>query len=156
MRKVKYMAKNTDSHIIYPNFRGFYNEEFKKDVREIKLKEEYRCSKCGAKIKIDNYEKNKKRSCRIQAFIIILSFVAVSIFDNIAEDAFVKIFLNYYEVQGFLLWFLNMLFCFVVVVIPTIVVMFVVLWLERVIFLKRYCAKLQKNGTNPCVGKEIK
>lgn len=82
--------------------------------------------------------------------------MAVSIFDNIAEDAFVKIFLNYYEVQGFLLWFLNMLFCFVVVVIPTIVVMFVVLWLERVIFLKRYCTKLQKNGTNPCVGKEIK
>lgn len=61
MKKVKYMAKNTDRHIIYPNFRGFYNEKFKKDVREIKLKEEYRCSKCGAKIKIDNYEKTKKK-----------------------------------------------------------------------------------------------
>ena len=46
--------KNADRHKIYPGFREFCGE---KDV----LKEEYPCSKCGRKIKLDNYEKMKKR-----------------------------------------------------------------------------------------------
>lgn len=30
----------------------------------------------------------------------------------------------------------------------------VAVWLERVIFLKRYCAKLQKSGTDLCPGEK--
>lgn len=75
------------------------------------------------------------------------------IFCDEAVDAFSKIVLTYYEVPDFLLQVLSALFG-VVIVIPAIAVMVVAVWLERVIFLKRYCAKLQKSGTDPCPGEK--
>lgn len=69
-------------------------------------------------------------------------------------DAFSKIVLTYYKVPEFLLWVLSTLFVVVVVWLPLFMVLEVAVWLERVIFLKRYCAKLQKSGTDPCPGEK--
>ena len=139
--------KNADRHKIYPGFREFCGE---KDV----LKEEYQCSKCGRKIKIDNYEKMKKRSNLIRRLIVIPLWFSMAIFYDEAADAFSKIVLTYYEVPDFLLQVLSALFGAVVIGIPAIAVTLVALWLGRVIFLKRYCAKLQKSGTDPCPGEK--
>ncbi len=54
----------------------------------------------------------------------------------------------------FLLQVLSVLFVAVVIGIPLFMVLEVAVWLERVIFLKRYCAKLQKSGTDPCPGEK--
>lgn len=142
--------KNADRHKIYPGFREFGFYKLKTDIT---LKEEYQCSKCGRKIKIDNYEKMKERSNLIQWLITILLCFSMIIFGNKAANAFSKIVLNYYEVPEFLLQVLSVLFVAVVIGIPSFAVMVVAVWLERVIFLKRYCAKLQKSGTDPCPGK---
>ena len=142
--------KNADRHKIYPSFREFGFYKLKTDIT---LKEEYQCSKCGRKIKIDNYEKMKERSNLIQWLITILLCFSMIIFGNKAANAFSKIVLNYYEVPEFLLQVLSALFGAVVIGIPALAVMVVAVWLERVIFLKRYCAKLQKSGTDPCPGK---
>ena len=75
------------------------------------------------------------------------------IFCDEAVDAFSKIVLTYYEVPDFLLQVLSALFGVVIVILVT-AVMLVALWLERVIFLKQYCAKLQKSGTDPCPGEK--
>ena len=95
----------------------------------------------------------KKRSNLIQWLIAILQSFSLIIFGNEAANAFSKIVLNYYEVPEFLLQVLSALFGAVVIGIPALAVMVVAVWLERVIFLKRYCAKLQKSGTDPCPGK---
>ena len=142
--------KNADRHKIYPSFREFGFYKLKTDIT---LKEEYQCSKCGRKIKIDNYEKMKKRSNLIRWLIVIPLCFSMFIFCDEAVDAFSKIVLTYYEVPDFLLQVLSALFG-VVIVIPAIAVMVVAVWLERVIFLKRYCAKLQKSGTDPCPGEK--
>lgn len=139
--------KNADRHKIYPGFREFCGE---KDV----LKEEYQCSKCGRKIKLDNYEKMKKRSNLIRWLIVIPLCFSMVIFCDEAADAFSKIVLTYYEVPEFSLQVLSALFGVVVIGIPVIAVAAAVLWLGRVIFLKRYCAKLQKSGTDPCPGEK--
>lgn len=139
--------KNADRHKIYPGFREFCGE---KDV----LKEEYQCSKCGRKIKLDNYEKMKKRSNLIRWLIVIPLCFSMVIFCDEAADAFSKIVLTYYEVPEFSLQVLSALFGAVVIGIPAFAVMVVAVWLERVIFLKRYCAKLQKSGTDPCPGEK--
>lgn len=143
--------KNADRHKIYPSFREFGFYKLKTDIT---LKEEYQCSKCGRKIKIDNYEKMKKRSNLIQWLITILLCFSMIIFGNQAANAFSKIVLNYYEVPEFLLQVLSTLFGAVVIGIPLFMVLEVAVWLERVIFLKRYCAKLQKSGTDPCPGEK--
>lgn len=95
----------------------------------------------------------KKRSNLIRWLIVIPLCFSMFIFCDEAVDAFPKIVLTYYEVPDFLLQVLSALFG-VVIVIPAIVAMLVALWLERVIFLKRYCAKLQKSGTDPCPGEK--
>lgn len=118
------------------------------------LKEEYQCSKCGRKIKLDNYEKMKKRSNLIRWLIVIPLCFSMVIFCDEAADAFSKIVLTYYEVPEFSLQVLSALFGAVVIGIPALAVMVVAVWLERVIFLKRYCAKLQKSGTDPCPGEK--
>lgn len=152
MKKVKCMA----NHKIYPSYREFYDKGLlKATYKDIALKKEYQCSKCGKKIKIDNYEKMRKRSRLIQLFIRWLVVGSVGMFRGDFHDAFSKIFLSYYEVQYFWFRFWEITFLVIVVVIPSIAAMTVVLWLERVIFLKRYCAKLQKSGTDPCVGKDV-
>lgn len=143
--------KNADRHKIYPSFREFGFYKLKTDIT---LKEEYQCSKCGRKIKIDKYEKMKKRSNLIQWLITILLCFSMIIFGNKAANAFSKIVLNYYEVPEFLLQVLSVLFGAVVIGIPLFMVQEVAVWLERVIFLKRYCAKLQKSGTDPCPGEK--
>lgn len=143
--------KNADRHKIYPSFREFGFYKLKTDIT---LKEEYQCSKCGRKIKIDNYEKMKERSNLIQWLITILLCFSMIIFGNKAANAFSKIVLNYYEVPEFLLQVLSVLFGAVVIGIPLFMVQEVAVWLERVIFLKRYCAKLQKSGTDPCPGEK--
>ena len=71
-----------------------------------------------------------------------------------SSDAFSKIVLTYYEVPEFSLQVLSTLFGAVVIGIPLFMVLEVAVWLERVIFLKRYCAKLQKSGTDPCPGEK--
>ena len=143
--------KNADRHKIYPGFREFGFYKLKADIT---LKEEYQCSKCGRKIKIDNYEKMKKRSNLIRWLIVIPLWFSMFIFYDEAANAFSKIVLNYYEVPEFLLQVLSALFGVVVIGIPAFAVMVVAVWLERVIFLKRYCAKLQKSGTDPCPGEK--
>ena len=143
--------KNADRHKIYPSFREFGFYKLKTDIT---LKEEYQCSKCGRKIKIDNYEKMKERSNLIQWLITILLCFSMIIFGNKAANAFSKIVLNYYEVPEFLLQVLSVLFGAVVIGIPLFMVLEVAVWLERAIFLKRYCAKLQKSGTDPCPGEK--
>ena len=46
--------KNADRHKIYPGFREFYDKGLlKATYKDIALKKEYQCSKCGKKIKID-------------------------------------------------------------------------------------------------------
>lgn len=95
----------------------------------------------------------KKRSNLIRWLIVIPLCFFMFIFFDEAVDAFSKIVLTYYEVPDFLLQVLSALFG-VVIVIPAIAVMLVALWLERVIFLKRYCVKLQKSGTDPCPGEK--
>lgn len=79
--------KNADRHKIYPGFREFGFCKLKADIT---LKEEYQCSKCGRKIKIDNYEKMKKRSNLIQWLITILLCFSMIIFGNKAANAFRK------------------------------------------------------------------
>ena len=143
--------KNADRHKIYPGFREFGFYKLKADLT---LKEEYQCSKCGRKIKIANYEKMKEWSNLIQWLIAILQSFSLIIFGNKAANAFSKIVLNYYEVPEFLLQVLSVLFGAVVIGIPLFMVLEVAVWLERVIFLKRYCAKLQKSGTDPCPGEK--
>lgn len=144
--------KNADRHKIYPGFREFYGKGLFKADRT--LKEEYQCSKCGRKIRIDDYEKMKYRDSCIQWFLYILYFYFFIIFARKAADAFSKIVLTYYEVPEFSLQVLSALFGAVVIGIPAFAVMVVAVWLERVIFLKRYCAKLQKSGTDPCPGEK--
>ena len=144
--------KNADRHKIYPGFREFYGKGLFKADRT--LKEEYQCSKCGRKIRIDDYEKMKYRDSCIQWFLYILYFYFIIIFGNKAANAFSKIVLNYYEVPEFLLQVLSVLFVAVVIGIPLFMVLEVAVWLERVIFLNRYCAKLQKSGTDPCPGEK--
>ena len=62
--------KNADRHKIYPGFRKFYDKGLlKATYKDIALKKEYQCSKCGKKIKIDNYEKMRKRNIKINVFI---------------------------------------------------------------------------------------
>ena len=90
----------------------------------------------------------------IQWLIAILQSFSMIIFGNQAANAFSKIVLNYYEVPEFLLQVLSALFGAVVIGIPLFMVLEVAVWLERVIFLKRYCAKLQKSGTDPCPGEK--
>lgn len=143
--------KNADRHKIYPGFREFGLYKLKTDIT---LKEEYQCSKCGEKIKIDDYKKWKRRSNLIQWLMAILQSFSLIIFGNEAMDAFSKIVLTYYKVPEFLLQVLSVLFGAVVIGIPALAVMVVAVWLERVIFLKRYCAKLQKSGTDPCPGEK--
>lgn len=144
--------KNADRHKIYPGFREFYGKGLFKADRT--LKEEYQCSKCGRKIRIDDYEKMKYRDSCIQWFLYILYFYFFIIFARKAADAFSKIVLTYYEVPEFSLQVLSALFGVVVIGIPVIALAEAVLWLGRVIFLKRYCAKLQKSGTDPCPGEK--
>lgn len=143
--------KNADRHKIYPSFREFGFYKLKADIT---LKEEYQCSKCGRKIKLDNYEKMKKRSNLIRWLIVIPLCFSMVIFCDEAADAFSKIVLTYYEVPEFSLQVLSALFGVVVIGIPVIALAAAVLWLGRVIFLKRYCAKLQKSGTDPCPGEK--
>lgn len=143
--------KNADRHKIYPGFREFGLYKLKTDIT---LKEEYQCSKCGEKIKIDDYKKWKRRSNLIQWLMAILQSFSLIIFGNEAMDAFSKIVLTYYKVPEFSLQVLSALFGAVVIGIPAFAVMVVAVWLERVIFLKRYCAKLQKSGTDPCPGEK--
>lgn len=143
--------KNADRHKIYPGFREFGLYKLKTDIT---LKEEYQCSKCGEKIKIDDYKKWKRRSNLIQWLMAILQSFSLIIFGNEAMDAFSKIVLTYYEVPEFSLQVLSTLFGAVVIGIPLFMVLEVAVWLERVIFLKRYCAKLQKSGTDPCPGEK--
>lgn len=95
----------------------------------------------------------KKRSNLIRWLIVIPLCFSMFIFCDEAVDAFSKIVLTYYEVPDFLLQVLSALFGVVIVILVT-AVMLVALWLERVIFLKRYCAKLQKSGTDPCPGEK--
>ena len=150
MKKVKCMV----NHKIYPSYREFYDKGLLKTIyKDVALKKEYQCSKCGKKIKIDNYEKMRKRSCLIQLFIRWLVVGSVVMFRGDFHDAFAKIFLSYYKTQDplFLLW--ETLFHIIIVIIPAVAAMTVAIWLERVIFLKWYCVKLQKSGTDPCVGK---
>ena len=144
--------KDADRHKIYPGFREFYGKGLFKADRT--LKEEYQCSKCGRKIRIDDYEKMKYRDSCIQWFLYILYFYFFIIFARKAADAFSKIVLTYYEVPEFSLQVLSALFGVVVIGIPVIALAAAVLWLGRVIFLKRYCAKLQKSGTDPCPGEK--
>ena len=143
--------KNADRHKIYPGFREFGLYKLKTDIT---LKEEYQCSKCGEKIKIDDYKKWKRRSNLIQWLMAILQSFSLIIFGNEAMDAFSKIVLTYYKVPEFLLWVLDTLFVVVVVWLPLFMVLEVAVWLERVIFLKWYCVKLQKSGTDPCPGEK--
>lgn len=96
----------------------------------------------------------RKRSRLIQWLIRWLVVGSVGMFRGDFHDAFAKIFLSYYEVRYFWFRFWEITFFVIVVVIPSIAAMTVVLWLERVIFLKRYCAKLQKSGTDPCPGEK--
>ena len=146
--------KNADRHKIYPSYREFYdNGLLKTTYKDIALKKEYQCSKCGKKIKIDNYEKMRKRSCLIQLFIRWLVVGSVVMFRGYFHDAFAKIFLSYYKTQDPLFWLWETLFHIIIVIIPAVAAMTVAIWLERVIFLKWYCVKLQKSGTDPCVGK---
>lgn len=147
--------KNADRHKIYPGFREFYDKGLlKATYKDIALEKEYQCSKCGKKIEIDNYKKMRKRSRLIQWLIRWLVVGSVGMFRGDFHDAFAKIFLSYYEVRYFWFRFWEITFFVIVVVIPSIAAMTVVLWLERVIFLKRYCAKLQKSGTEPCPGEK--
>ena len=91
--------KNADRHKIYPGFRKFYDKGLlKATYKDIALKKEYQCSKCGKKIEIDNYEKMRKRSRLIQWFIRWLVVGYVAMFRGDFHDAFAKIFLSYYEV----------------------------------------------------------
>ena len=150
MKKVKCMVNNK----IYPSYREFYdNGLLKTTYKDIALKKEYQCSKCGKKIKIDNYEKMRKRSRLIQWFIRWLVVGSVVMFRGDFHDAFAKIFLSYYKTQDPLFWLWETLFHIIIVIIPAVAAMTVAIWLERVIFLKWYCVKLQKSGTDPCVGK---
>lgn len=146
--------KNADRHKIYPSYREFYDKGLLKTIyKDVALKKEYQCSKCGKKIKIDNYEKMRKRSCLIQLFIRWLVVGFVVMFRGDFHDAFAKIFLSYYKTQDPLFWLWETLFHIIIVIIPAVAAMTVAIWLERVIFLKWYCVKLQKSGTDPCVGK---
>ena len=86
----------------------------------------------------------KKRSNLIRWLIVIPLCFSMVIFCDEAADAFSKIVLTYYEVPEFSLQVLSALFGAVVIGIPLFMVLEVAVWLERVIFLKRYCAKLQK------------
>ena len=150
MKKVKCMV----NHKIYPSYREFYDKGLLKTIyKDVALKKEYQCSKCGKKIKIDNYEKMRKRSCLIQLFIRWLVVGSVVRFRGDFHDACAKIFLSYYKTQDPLFWLWETLFHIIIVIIPAVAAMTVAIWLERVIFLKWYCVKLQKSGTDPCVGK---
>lgn len=147
--------KNADRHKIYPGFRKFYDKGLlKATYKDIALKKEYQCSKCGKKIKIDNYEKMRKRSRLIQWLIRCLVVGSVVMFRGDFHDVFAKIFLSYYKTQDPLFWLWETLFHIIIVIIPALAVMVVAVWLERVIFLKRYCAKLQKSGTDPYPGEK--
>lgn len=95
----------------------------------------------------------RKRSCLIQLFIRWLVVGSVVMFRGDFHDAFAKIFLSYYKTQDPLFWLWETLFHIIIVIIPAVAAMTVAIWLERVIFLKWYCVKLQKSGTDPCVGK---
>ena len=65
--------KNADRHKIYPGFRKFYDKGLlKATYKDIALKKEYQCSKCGKKIKIDNYEKMRKRSSYNGLYVVWL------------------------------------------------------------------------------------
>ena len=68
--------KNADRHKIYPSLREFYGGKrlLKPDTT---LKEEYQCSKCGEKIKIDDYKKWKRRSNLIVIILSIISSVVL-------------------------------------------------------------------------------
>ena len=150
MKKVKCMV----NHKIYPSYREFYDKGLlKATYKDIALKKEYQCSKCGKKIKIDNYEKMRKRSRLIQWLIRCLVVGSVAMFRGDFHDVFAKIFLSYYKTQDPLFWLWETLFHIIIVIIPAVAAMTVAIWLERVIFLKWYCVKLQKSGTDPCVGK---
>ena len=81
--------KNADRHKIYPSFREFYGKGLFKADRT--LKEEYQCSKCGRKIRINDYEKMKYRDSCIQWFLYILYFYFFIIFARKAADAFLKV-----------------------------------------------------------------
>ena len=96
----------------------------------------------------------KKRSNLIRWLIVIPLCFSMVIFCDEAADAFSKIVLTYYEVPEFSLQVLSALFGVVVIGIPVIALAEAVLWLGRVIFLKRYCAKLKKSGTDPCPGEK--
>ena len=122
--------KNADRHKIYPSFREFYGKGLFKADRT--LKEEYQCSKCGRKIKLDNYEKMKKRSNLIRWLIVIPLCFSMVIFCDEAADAFSKIVLTYYEVPEFSLQVLSTLFGAVVIGIPLFMVLEVAVWLEPV------------------------
>ena len=131
--------KNADRHKIYPSFREFYGKGLFKADRT--LKEEYQCSKCGRKIRINDYEKMKYRDSCIQWFLYILYFYFFIIFARKAADAFLKIV---YEIPDFLLRLLSVFFAVVVAGFLFFMLLMVVIWLGRVFFLKWYCAKLQK------------
>ena len=86
--------KNADRHKIYPSYREFYDKGLLKTIyKDVALKKEYQCSKCGKKIKIDNYEKMRKRSCLIQLFIRWLVVGFVVMFRGDFHDALRKFFL---------------------------------------------------------------
>ena len=103
--------KNADRHKIYPGFRKFYDKGLlKATYKDIALKKEYQCSKCGKKIKIDNYEKMRKRSRLIQWLIRCLVVGSVAMFRGDFHDVFAKIFLSYYKTQDPLFWLWETLF----------------------------------------------
>ena len=104
--------KNADRHKIYPGFRKFYDKGLlKATYKDIALKKEYQCSKCGKKIKIDNYEKMRKRSRLIQWLIRCLVVGSVVMFRGDFHDVFAKIFLSYYKTQDPLFWLWETVLC---------------------------------------------
>lgn len=144
--------KNSDRHKIYPSLREFYGGKrlLKPDTT---LKEEYQCSKCGEKIKIDDYKKWKRRSNFIKWLIVILLYASIEIPHILIGDSFEKKLSDFYAAQSG--WMRLLYEVLIAAAAFTIVVglTYIIFWLVgRVILLNWYCANLQKNGTDPCPG----
>lgn len=132
------MRKNC--HSIHLNFREFYHKGLRSDIT---LKKEYTCSKCGEQIVLTDYDKMLKRSNHITGLIMGVSLLVLFNIDDVITPDLIKSLFDGFDLSELFIRVLTSIFRFVLFVIPTLVIDWLLIWLDRVRQLKKYCSKIE-------------
>lgn len=132
--------KKLKKHTIYPNLMEFYHSGWRSNTT---LKEEYKCSKCGKKIKLADYDNMLNRSNHITGLIMGVSLFILFNIDDVITPDLIKSLFDEFDLSELFIRILTSIFRFVLFVIPTLVIDWLLIWLDRVRQLKKYCSKIE-------------